>query len=640
MSPQEELQYGPKYQVAVPGRLQIDQLLRAGSALYLKPREVPTGNPTSVYVATDYDNTEYSSLDMLRSPLQFNLLDMWTPLEIALFESSICTFGKDFRLIARHVGTKSTNECVEFYYTIWKHSHHYFIWKAHQQTCTEIFEEQQARASLHRLAELKMEGVPITTTIDAHGRTVLSATIPVDGKTSPHPISTTIIDTATPALAPTITKSATSSSSSSAATSSASSSTSTSSSSAGSVKTQALKTESTTAATHQLEPTYARLTPGVPVTTTGLNAIAALSFGSGILEATGGVFTRESIAAMECLSTEAVDAIDALQRAKLDQIPVGTISGFGATGVAPGDKAIRGTSAENSSSRNSTWSELATRTLAGPATGEVYARRLALVQPLLPPAGQPLLEEDEDISVVKQDGKKSTTDGHEKAKTTAQSDAEDSDAAGASTFAGKEPGFGLWSRLMGRAGAMGFYPRAGFRNRGALPESSVAYLVDVRNRGVYTKAPKPARADPGRAARLAKGKLDFDTNLSMDAVVEAEERLTGPIALVPQGENASGKVEADGKNVGASDSGASSTRKRRLLALDSALEPYYAEAYVDVYNSAPTTYSAMPVREEVEQVIDEYSEENPEVICETCRKIYPSISELYRHVHDEHFKDE
>jgi hypothetical protein len=135
MSPEDEAQFGAKFETAIFGRLQIDQLLRASAALYLKPREIQAGNNNSVYVSTDYDHTEYSSLDMLRSPLRSNTLDKWTPKEIALFESCICAYGKDFHCMSRHIGSKTTNECVEFYYTVWKHSHHYYIWDAHRREC-------------------------------------------------------------------------------------------------------------------------------------------------------------------------------------------------------------------------------------------------------------------------------------------------------------------------------------------------------------------------------------------------------------------------------------------------------------------------------------------------------------------------
>lgn len=55
--------------------------------------------------------------------------DRWSPYEIALFESSICIVGKQFSQIAAAVGTKNTQDVVEFYYT-WKKSKNYVHWKA------------------------------------------------------------------------------------------------------------------------------------------------------------------------------------------------------------------------------------------------------------------------------------------------------------------------------------------------------------------------------------------------------------------------------------------------------------------------------------------------------------------------------
>ena len=51
-----------------------------------------------------------------------------SPREIALFESGICSFGKDFYNISKLIPTKSTGDCVEFYY-LWKKSSHYQQWK-------------------------------------------------------------------------------------------------------------------------------------------------------------------------------------------------------------------------------------------------------------------------------------------------------------------------------------------------------------------------------------------------------------------------------------------------------------------------------------------------------------------------------
>lgn len=48
---------------------------------------------------------------------------------MAKFESALCLVGKLFHLVARAVGSKSTAECIEFFY-VWKMGAHYPLWKA------------------------------------------------------------------------------------------------------------------------------------------------------------------------------------------------------------------------------------------------------------------------------------------------------------------------------------------------------------------------------------------------------------------------------------------------------------------------------------------------------------------------------
>lgn len=52
---------------------------------------------------------------------------------MAVFEAAICVYGKEFYYISRAVKTKSTQECIEFYYS-WKFSSHYYAWKAHYRS--------------------------------------------------------------------------------------------------------------------------------------------------------------------------------------------------------------------------------------------------------------------------------------------------------------------------------------------------------------------------------------------------------------------------------------------------------------------------------------------------------------------------
>ena len=71
-----------------------------------------------------------TTLGRLTSPIREpSILDRWSPYEIALFESGICMYGKQFPTLASLVGSKNAKECIEFYYA-WKKSKNYAQWKA------------------------------------------------------------------------------------------------------------------------------------------------------------------------------------------------------------------------------------------------------------------------------------------------------------------------------------------------------------------------------------------------------------------------------------------------------------------------------------------------------------------------------
>lgn len=94
----------------------VDTLFRSVGALFYRPKELhPTG--ATVYVDGDYDNTQYSTLDLLKCPIRKrSVYDSWNAREIALFEQGICQLDKDFYAISRHIQSKTTVECVQFYY--------------------------------------------------------------------------------------------------------------------------------------------------------------------------------------------------------------------------------------------------------------------------------------------------------------------------------------------------------------------------------------------------------------------------------------------------------------------------------------------------------------------------------------------
>jgi hypothetical protein len=127
----EATTYGPEYLTEMPGRARVDALLRSVSEIFYHRRETPDGGGGSEVFAPLPPHNEYSTYEILSSPLRRPAAwDSWTPREVALFEAGICRFGKDFSAIVRATGLKkSVHEVVEFYYTAWKHSAHYRIWK-------------------------------------------------------------------------------------------------------------------------------------------------------------------------------------------------------------------------------------------------------------------------------------------------------------------------------------------------------------------------------------------------------------------------------------------------------------------------------------------------------------------------------
>lgn len=137
-------------------KLRTDSLLHAVSCLYARPRPVDA-NSGKVSVSNDYDRLEYSTFDMLTSPLRAeNTLDEWSPIDIALFEAGICAYGKDFHEISRLMeGRKTCNQCVEFYY-LWKKSAHYALWK---ECGKPIRKRAEAREQQWQVIKEKMDGV-------------------------------------------------------------------------------------------------------------------------------------------------------------------------------------------------------------------------------------------------------------------------------------------------------------------------------------------------------------------------------------------------------------------------------------------------------------------------------------------------
>eukprot|EP00371_Babesia_bovis_P002121 XP_001610768.1 hypothetical protein [Babesia bovis T2Bo] len=72
------------------------------------------------------------SFAMLTSNIrQSQVLDLWGPKEIVLFELGIFKYGKEFFEIQRKIPTKSVKEIVDMYY-FWKKTNRYRMWKANR----------------------------------------------------------------------------------------------------------------------------------------------------------------------------------------------------------------------------------------------------------------------------------------------------------------------------------------------------------------------------------------------------------------------------------------------------------------------------------------------------------------------------
>lgn len=77
----------------------------------------------------------YSTLDVLWNPLRVpHVFENWSPREIAIFETWICKFGKNFNQFSKFIKTKNTREVVEFYF-FWKNTSHYKIWQQKMNSC-------------------------------------------------------------------------------------------------------------------------------------------------------------------------------------------------------------------------------------------------------------------------------------------------------------------------------------------------------------------------------------------------------------------------------------------------------------------------------------------------------------------------
>lgn len=73
----------------------------------------------SLFSSHDSDFDEDSSNSHFLRPAAQSCNRPWQPYEVDLFYEGLVRYHKDFNRVARHVGSKSVKDCVEFYY-LWK----------------------------------------------------------------------------------------------------------------------------------------------------------------------------------------------------------------------------------------------------------------------------------------------------------------------------------------------------------------------------------------------------------------------------------------------------------------------------------------------------------------------------------------
>jgi len=129
---QEEASLAPEYLKSMPDHGYVNGIFEATAWMYYPNRDthkVEDAMKKKVVETQNSDDFLYTSLDLLTSPLRRpSPLDTWSAKDIAVFEASICSFGKDFYRMSQLLPYKTTNDCVKFYY-FWKTSQHYKKWK-------------------------------------------------------------------------------------------------------------------------------------------------------------------------------------------------------------------------------------------------------------------------------------------------------------------------------------------------------------------------------------------------------------------------------------------------------------------------------------------------------------------------------
>jgi len=103
-----------------------DYVNLVGDLMYPKVSFGPYGYDT---VKGEIPLERPNTLGALMCPVRRRtVMEHWSPFEVACFEGAIMLVGKNFYEIAKMLRSKSTKDCIEFYY-VWKMTSHYQQWK-------------------------------------------------------------------------------------------------------------------------------------------------------------------------------------------------------------------------------------------------------------------------------------------------------------------------------------------------------------------------------------------------------------------------------------------------------------------------------------------------------------------------------
>ena len=106
----------------------INGYLKIAGDAYLLNLAVSRESRLEFLINTPGSATE--AISLLRSEFRKpEVIDSWTPLEIALFIAGITRFGRDWESIKSILPNKTAMNLSEFYYSVWKDSAMYSAWK-------------------------------------------------------------------------------------------------------------------------------------------------------------------------------------------------------------------------------------------------------------------------------------------------------------------------------------------------------------------------------------------------------------------------------------------------------------------------------------------------------------------------------